>query len=117
MVTNQPMPITSTTGRTASGASSRATARGGSQEMNGPKNGIAWRTPAVNTVTAPYGSPNTTLTIAVIRPNVRPMISCVLRNPPKDRLTLACSMRAALPAPGGTSRRRKAPMSSRSIAM
>ena len=108
IVTNHAMPITISTGRTALGSNRSATATGGIQDTNGPKNGIAWSRPAATVVSAAYSSPNTMLTIAVNTPNTTPMTSWPRRNPPNDFETLVWSRRASVTKPGGTSRYRKA---------
>ena len=96
IVTNQAMPMTIRTGSATSGLSSSATATGGSQDTNGPKNGIIWSRPAATVVTAAYGSPNTMLTTAVSRPKNRPMTTWPRRNPPNDFETLVWSSRASV---------------------
>ena len=52
MVRSQPTAITTSTGSTISGLKSSATSTGGTQDMNGPKNGTAWRSPETKIVTA-----------------------------------------------------------------
>ena len=96
MVTNHAMPMRMRTGSVASGLRSRAMTTGGSQDTNGPKNGIIWSRPAAAVVTAAYGRPNTMFTIAVNSPNTRPRTTWPRRNPPNDRDTLTCSSRASV---------------------
>ena len=52
MTMSQPMAMTAIVGRRASGRTTTATRTGGSHATNGPKNGMAMRTPAAAAVTA-----------------------------------------------------------------
>ena len=52
MTMNQPTPMHAIVGRSASGRTTIATRTGGSHATNGPKNGMAMRTPAAAEVTA-----------------------------------------------------------------
>ena len=62
MITNQPIAIPMSAPTVASGTLTNATRTGGTHATNGPKKGIAMRTPAVAAITGTYGSPSATLT-------------------------------------------------------
>ena len=51
ITTNQPIPMPTSAVSVASGRLTKATRTGGTQDTNGPKNGIAMRTPAVAVMT------------------------------------------------------------------
>ena len=67
ITTNQPTTIATNVGPTTSGLNTRAARIGGVQARNGPKNGMAIRTPATTEVRATSGSPRTTLVDRAMR--------------------------------------------------
>ena len=68
MTMNQPTPMATTAGNVASGLKRTAASTGGSHEMKGPKNGIAWRMPDADAVTGRKSRPRTRLVTAAETP-------------------------------------------------
>ena len=90
---NQPMPMIRAVGSSASGWNTSATRTGGTHDTNGPKNGIAIRTPAVVADSTANGSPNSRCGVRATKKYDSPMIAWPRRKPPNEREVAVCSTR------------------------